>query len=418
MKCKIKILYILHSPFFNGAEICIYKLIKNINKDIFEPIVVLPENGPMVYELNKLGIKTQILSIERWIRFENDKKISNSDMFSRSKKIMDIIEEENIDIVHTNTSVVLEGAIAAKLKNIPHIWHIHEYLQGHKDLKPVIPLPIVYFLINSLSDKIITVSDYAKRQFESIDNQEKFEVIHNGVEENDKKKNESIFYDYVNKNNNELIAVILGLLNESKGFENLIKTVSIVRRKGYKINFFWIGGALKKSLKIFKSKIKKSGLKDMIYYIGFRTDIQEIIKSSDLLISFSLNEALPTVILEAMAAGKAVIATNCGGTSECVENGVTGYLVPVNNPEKMSEKIVELASDSSKRIIFGENGFNKFKKSFSINMYVKKFENVYSNLINSINKKDISKEEEILIKSFLKMYDQASNCMWRKSKIF
>jgi glycosyltransferase involved in cell wall biosynthesis len=409
---KIKILYISHSPYLNGAEICLYKLIKNINKDIFDPVVVFPEHGPLVEKFRNMGIKTYILPLERWIRFKNDIQSKNTDMFSRSQNIVKIIENESIDLVHTNTSVILEGAIAAKLKGIPHIWHIHEFLNGHTDLISVVPLPVVYFAMSFLSDKIISVSDFTRSQFEPINDNRKFTVLYNGIEENNISASNNIFPDY-QENNNEIIAVTIGLLTEAKGFNNLIETAALVRNKGRKIKFYWIGEAFKSPLQKFKLKIKKLGLKDSVIFLGFKSNIQEVLKSADLLISFSQNEALPTVILEAMAAEKAVIATNCGGTSECVIDGVTGYLVPVDNPVEMSNKIIELTDDSQKRKSFGENGLKRFRENFNIKTYKEKIEKLYLDVYNEKSQKLINEKEKTLIKAFLQMYEQISKYSWK-----
>ena len=204
MSNKIKILYISHSPFINGAEICLYNLVKNLNKDIFEPIVLFPEQGPLIEKINDLGIKTYIRPLERWIRFNFDKKVKNSNLLLRSQSILDIIDRESINIVHSNTSVIIEGAIAAKLKSVPHIWHIHEFLNGHIGLKSVIPLPLVYFAISYLSTKIVSVSEYARSQFEFSDDNKKFVVIYNGVEENGISVNTDVFANFRGKNSNEV----------------------------------------------------------------------------------------------------------------------------------------------------------------------------------------------------------------------
>lgn len=417
MSNKIKILYISHSPFLNGAEICLFNLVKNLNKDIFEPIVVFPQEGHLVEKINNLGIKTYISPLERWIRFKFDKRVKNSNVILRSQDIMDIIEKESVNIVHTNTSVIIEGAVAARLKNVPHIWHIHEYLNGHMDLKSVIPLPLIYSIISYLSAKVVSVSEYARSQFKLREDNNKFSVIYNGVDENNAFLNTRLFADYRKKNKNELALITVGLLTEAKGYDNLLEAASLVYKKGYNVKFFWIGGAIKKSLRNFNSKIRKLGLKDSVFFLGFRSDIPEIIKSSDLLISTSLNETLHLVVLEAMAAEKAVIATKCGGTSECIIDGETGYLIPINDPYILSEKIIELVNDSQKRKIMGENGLKYFKEKFSMQKYVEGFEKLYLKVINENKQESITESEKDIIMSILNLYDEnVSDYLW-KTKI-
>jgi glycosyltransferase involved in cell wall biosynthesis len=89
-------------------------------------------------------------------------------------------------------------------------------------------------------------------------------------------------------------------------------------------------------------------------------------------------------IIEAMALKKPVIAT---GTSEFyVENGVTGYLVPPKNPEKLAEKIFELINDPQKRLAMGEVGYTKIKSMCDLEEYGKKMIRIYDNLISDVPK--------------------------------
>lgn len=409
---KIKILYISHSPYFNGAEICLLTLVRNINKGLFEPIIVFPYNGPLIEEMKTLGLRTYISPLERWVRYKYDKPVKNIDMYIRSQNIAKIIAQEAVDIVHTNTSVILEGAIAAKIKSIPHVWHIHEFLKGHSELHPCIPVPLIYEIMNYLSESIVSVSHYVKEQFKSIVNDEKITIIHNGVEENEHLVN-NLIRDILKVGDDELIAVTIGLLTEAKGYNNFLEAAAIVHDKGHKIKFLWIGGGSKETLRNFKSKIKKLGLKSTVFYLDFRNDISRILKASDFLICPSTMETLSLAILEAMAAGLPVITTNCGGPSECVVDGETGFIVPVNNPVSLSEKIVEISCDEQKRKTFGENGRKRFMSNFMANKFAEKFENLYTKLIKNGNSKKITLKENTLIESFSQFYQNISECHWK-----
>jgi glycosyltransferase involved in cell wall biosynthesis len=181
----------------------------------------------------------------------------------------------------------------------------------------------------------------------------------------------------------------------------------------------WIGGSSKKTLRNFNLKIRNLGLKNSVTYLGFRKDIQAILRCSDLLISPSLMENLSLAILEAMAAGLPVIATNCGGSCECVVDGQTGFIVPVNDSIKLSEKIIEISGDEKRRKMFGENGFTRFLNNFSANVCVGKFEKLYSEILNDREFKPISAKEKMLVDSFLQVYEIVSENHWkllRKSK--
>lgn len=412
MKNKIKILYISHSPYLNGAEISLFTLLNNIDRNIFEPIVVFPYHGPLTEKIKNLGIKVYIAALERWIRYNYDKPLKNLDIISRSEGIIKIIEDESIDIVHTNTSVVLEGAIAARRKNIPHIWHIHENLKKYTDLKSSIPLPLVYWIMSFLSESIVSVSHFAVKQFEPIVDDKKIMTIYNGVEENLIMPNDLLRIN-LGVQKNELFAITVGFLTETKGFANLLEAAAVVRQKGYPVRFIWVGDTSRRALHAFNRKIKRLNLKGSVIYLGFREDIISILKCSDFVICPSFNESLPLSIIEAMAAGKSVISTNWGGVSECVIDGETGFIVPINDPIKLSEKIIELCEDKKKRKKFGENALKYFTENFRASVYAEKFEKLYMRILNNRSFEPISEKERMLIDSFLQVYKIISDNHWK-----
>ncbi len=419
MNKKLKILYVSHSPYYNGAEICLLTLVKNINRNLFEPIIVFPYSGPLLEEMKNLGIKTYIFPLERWIRYKFEKPVKNSDINSRSQKIEKIIEEESIDIVHSNSSVVIEGAIAAKKKNIPHIWHIHEFLKDHPELHPCLPLPLIYKIISTLSEKIVCVSDFTKKQFIPIVDEEKLITIYNGVEGN--KGYSELLRENLGIANDEIIAVTVGMLTERKGYPNLLESVVVVKKNGCKVKFLWVGESSKETLLIYNAKIKELGIKDSVIYLGFRKDISDILINSDLYICSSVNEAFPLVVLEAMSEGLPVISTNWGGASECVVDKETGFIVPVNDPVKLGEKIIELCTNEEKRKLFGEKGLKHFKKNFNANVYAEKFEKLYMQIINNRDSVPTSIKDKMLIDSFMQIYQLISDNHWKvlkKGKLF
>lgn len=412
---KTKILFISHSPFLNGAEICLYTLVKNINRNEFEPIVLFPFSGPMVDKIKKQNIKTYISPLERWIRFKFDKPLANSNIQARINGITDIIEKESIDMVQTNTSVILEGALAARIRNIPHIWHVHENLKRYSELNPVFPLPIVYWIMSYLSDKIVCVSNYGLKQFETFAEETKLEKIYNGVEVPPPLSKTAI-REKLNIGKDETTAVTVGLLTESKGCFELLEAASIIKKSGNKMKFFWIGGASKKDISDFKTKVKRLKLKDSVFYLGFIDNIGAILNGFDLLICPSKNESLPLVILEAMAAKLPVISTDWEGVSESVKDGNTGFVVPLNDPIILSEKIIEVINDDKKKKIFGENGEQYFKENFTASKYSEKFENLYLDIMKKRKVKGVSEKERILTESFLQIFETASDNHWKRLK--
>jgi glycosyltransferase involved in cell wall biosynthesis len=406
---RIKILYISHSSSIGGGEKCLLTLVKGLDRNSFEPIVIFPSEGFISREMVKLGVRTYICPLKWWIWAPADPGLEDSDILDRLQNIKQILEIEKPDIIHSNTSVVWEGALAAKLQGIIHIWHIHEILENHPRLKPLFPLPLVYWGIDFLSDSVVVVSNAVKETFSGIIQPEKLVTVHNGI---DVKRFTQIDGSSIRQ---ELalpwdtnLAVSIGTIIEEKGYDNLIEAALLVKKKQGNVKFIIVGSGPTGTVRELKKKIVSLNLKDCVYYLGYREDIPEILKDSDFLIISSITEAFPLVALEAMALGKPIVATNCGGIPELVSDGKTGFLVPINAPESLSEKILDMIKDRNRMKEMGNIALTRFDENYRAETYTLHFENLYRELIRTHKQNSFSKGEEVVLKIFLESYRELS----------
>lgn len=114
-------------------------------------------------------------------------------------------------------------------------------------------------------------------------------------------------------------------------------------------------------LEEYKRMVSERGIADNVEFLGYRRDINNLVGLSDLPVASSFQEGLPINIIEAMAMGNAIVATDVRGNNDAVEDGVNGYLVPVGDSDLMAEKILELMNDREKLRTFGENGLDMVK---------------------------------------------------------
>ena len=128
--------------------------------------------------------------------------------------------------------------------------------------------------------------------------------------------------------------------------------------------------------------ILKYNLEKYVLFTGFRKDIYNIINSLDIIVHTSiLPEPFGRVLLEGMILRKPVIATNQGGPLEIIEDGVSGLLVPPENPKLLSDKISFLVENKHISKTMGENARRRIEEKFSIERNVKEIEDVYLNLL-------------------------------------
>lgn len=192
-----------------------------------------------------------------------------------------------------------------------------------------------FITIISQSDSVIAVSNANKRKLVNLHLKERMiKVIHNGVSLSVFKKESS-----PRANRKEPHIIWVGRMTKEKGLEYLIKAMKITVTRYPNSKLTLVGdGPLKKKL---GGIIKELSLNDNIIFTGFvkNEEVFKYLKNADIFVLPSLSEGLPIVALEAMAAGKTVIASDVGGTSEVVKDGITGFLVEPKNPEMLAEKI-------------------------------------------------------------------------------
>ena len=403
---RIKILYISHSSLIGGAERCLSTLVKYLDKSIFDPVVVFPSGGPLIDEIRESGTSTYISPFEWWVRVPNDFRVTNNDMHSRLESLSEIIEREKPDLIHTNTSVIWEGALCARKHDIPHIWHIHEILEGHPRLKALLPLNLVYWMMDQLSERFVVVSNAVRETIPTFVDGKKVITIYNGIDTNTFRPGKDLsLREELSVPKNVSLAVSIGSLVEEKGYDNLIEAIAIVIKESRDVKFLIVGEGLHETVQAMQTKLKTLGLLEHVSYLGYRKDIPRVLFSSNFLILSSITEAFPLVALEAMAAGKPVIATNCGGISEMISDGESGFLVPVNDPKALSQKILYMIRNRNQTEEMGRRAIKEVTARYSVESYTNHFENLYREIYKNGKGRRYSEEESLLLNALTEVYE-------------
>ncbi len=135
----------------------------------------------------------------------------------------------------------------------------------------------------------------------------------------------------------------------------------------------------KKDLKVLCSDL---GLQEKVIFTGFRDDIPDIIAALDVVLHTSSQpEPFGRVLIEAMAMGKPVVATNLGGVPEVVKDGETGLLVPPKEPDALAEASIKLLKDKQFASWLGANGLKHVRANFDAHSHVERIEALYERLL-------------------------------------
>ena len=172
-----------------------------------------------------------------------------------------------------------------------------------------------------------------------------------------------------------------GRMVPEKGHRYLIDALSILRDEGIAVKCLLLGdGPL---LPVLKRQVIANNLEDMCIFGGIRKDIEEIYPLLDMFILPSIREPFGLVLLEAMATGVPVVATESGGPNEFIESGKNGILVPSKNPEKLAESIKLLLKNRDQAEAIAKSGRDLVINEFGIRETVERTHNLYLEIIQA-----------------------------------
>ena len=368
-----KIAHFIDSNDPGGAETIVIDICKGIRPYGFNSEVYHFGNSWLKEKCKEFDIPSFIAPGHRFY-----KSIKTIPIFSIA--FARFLQRNKVDILHSHRFGSITGAcLSAYLSNTPHIGTLHDVYTIEERKKRIHLLKMA----TVLGTRLITVSQQMKGYLDGLG---KFrngamQTIVNGVDIEkfnipvDKKLRSELHL-----NHEDIVFICVGRLEKIKGHDILIQAFSKVKT-AYNVKLLIVGdGQCKKEI---ENDIAKTGLQNNVIMLGHRNDIPEFLKLSNCFVLASRSEGLSCSIIEAMAAGLPVIATDVGGNSELVKDGENGYLVSRDNPTALADKIQVLINNEAKRKQFGKASLRLADKSFSLNAMIEKYVNNYNEMINT-----------------------------------
>ncbi|MFZ9301502.1 MAG: glycosyltransferase family 4 protein [Chitinophagaceae bacterium] len=380
----MKILMLHVATDLYGSSKILYLVARKLREDGHEVHLVVSEDGPLLELFNQIGAKTNVirLGVLRK-RYMNLKGLLNRAgvLFTSYFKLRRLISSEKIDIIYTNTTPVIIGGILSKLMGIPNIWHLHEIM----DPPGSILHKVFAKIIKSSSVRVIAVSDAVYNNWLPFIGNEKLKKIYNGIPiENNERLHTTIREELQLSVNNILIGMI-GRLNLHKGQFYFLEIAKELISNNAHLKFIVVGDAFAGYEYLYEkldNRISSLGLEKHVVYLGYRSDIAQIMKGLDIFVLPSIKpDPFPTVVLEAMSLSKPVVATAQGGALEQVLDKVTGFHIPIDDAKKAASIMQPLLINKEMREHFGKNGKARLEAEFTLTA----FENNISQLIHSIH---------------------------------
>ena len=386
---KITILYLhTNNDDIGGADYCLLKLVNQLNRKSFTPIVCLGRHTAIMDEYQGLGIKTYLINMERIKKRKNVKYLLKlvAKFIPTVWKIHNIIKAEGVDLIHGNDLLDLYGPIAGRIVKVPSVQHVRWIMPSHKFVRYAITE-----LVCRLNSKVITVSNGVAREMFSKNCQMKSKVVTcydwldmkavgHERESFGIREKVDIPYDI------PLIGCV-GRLDPWKGQEIFIRAAAIVASSFPEVRFIVVGGTVsgcgRESYRHKLEKLREDfNLKEKVIITGERKDITNVMKSMDVFVHSSITpDPLPGVVMEAMYCSKPVVAANAGGVPEEVDDGKTGILYDPGNYREMADGIMYLLRNPKVRMKMGRAGREKAERVFNKELLYPKIEGIYFNLM-------------------------------------
>ncbi|MGI9056745.1 MAG: glycosyltransferase family 4 protein, partial [Pyrinomonadaceae bacterium] len=304
-------------------------------------------------------------------------KIKNSSDVLAALKIAKFIKENKIEFAHAHAAKdYLPSSVAVRIAKQTKLVLTRHVLFPMKRTQK--------FALSNVS-KVIAVSSAVEANLERIFPKEKIVKIPNGIEtekwaRGDKEK---LFREFRFLHNIPFDAPLVGTVGELKrlkGQQDFVFAANEIVKKFPGTHFVIVGtdNSFKKDFRReLKRLVKIFDLKDRFLFLDWVEDTAPLLAAMDIFVSASHSESFGLAILEAMASGKAIVATETEGAKELLEDGKSGKFVSIKEPLKLAEKIEEFLSDEKMREDFGANASKTAREKFSLKKMIERTEQVY-----------------------------------------
>lgn len=377
------VLYIETPTILGGAELGLLDLVCNLDRSRFTPTVLTSGPGPLAERATNLGIALEIQPFP-WFRRRNPLPYAQA-LF----RIAALIRRRHVALVHTNCDRSIKYVVpVARTLGVPCVCHVRDFQRAwHR--------PDYVRYLNQADCVIAISAALAQECLRNGVREDKLRVIHDAIAQD----------AFANVGQAERVALrqelgiakeapvvgIVGQVLPKKGVYEFVEAAPLIVNRVPDTHFLIVGDDRATPepdfLSSLQAQVLQLGLDGRVHFLGFREDIPAVMAALDVLAVPSHDEGFGRVVVEGMAARKAVVATNVGGIPEIIENNCTGCLVPPRDAQVLATTIIELLENSEKRVSIGQVACQVARERFDLPNYVQRIQQLYTTLLQSNSRK-------------------------------
>jgi len=372
---KIKVAFVFNHAFFlGGGEISLSELIRTLNKDYFEPTIMVPSSGEIEAFFEKQGIQALVTP------FPPLKEALFNPLTSTGSFVTGL-KQTKPDIIHANGSrVCFYSVLAGRALGIPVVWHVRETL---KDL-------LFYDAFLGLASKsIVCVSkSVAAKRFGRFGPllEKKVTVVHNGVDTSrlvrDEQERDQV-RTRLALQNHEVLFGMLGNIIPRKGYEFFLQSLAEAKKLNGQLSakVLIVGRQLDAEYHAMLLRlISDLHLRDSVLFQDYSENVRALLSAMDVFALSSKSEGFSRALLEAMSSALPILATRISEIEEAVADPENARLIGFGDVQSMASAIVTLANDEALREKMGEKNRERAVEKFDLKAHAGAVENLYRKL--------------------------------------
>jgi glycosyltransferase involved in cell wall biosynthesis len=377
------ILHLIETGGIGGAETVYLELVRTLDPTRWRHIAVVPTRDWLYDKLLDFGIKPIVMQ---------ERRSFDVVYFARMAALVRRLE---VDIIHAHLfGSAVRAALLSRVCGVPAIATLH----GVIDLKSGERMQRLKLLaLNHGLNRIVFVSDQLRRSFlDAVPLHPGLAtVITNGIDvARFSSSCGDAFRAELAISPKEFVIGTVGNPGPAKGFDVLLEVAMIVKTQSPGCRFVIVGDLSRgRGAKLAKAR-DDSGLTRDVVMAGFRTDVPCALAAFDVYALTSRTEGFPLALLEAMAAGRPIVATRCGGPEQILDDGVTGVLVENGSPNAIANAIIRLRQDASERGRLGNAARREVQERFTLEVQVDAYERLYDTCLSQSKRRTGVKIEQ------------------------
>lgn len=385
----MNLLLVAHERNLGGASRSLLTLAEELQAAQNKVTVVVPIKSGQVYrELRKKRIAVRRIFFGWWMMpqdwnplFKAAFRLLYRMQGIPAARIAALAKKCGAQVIHSNSSAIDVGAMAAQKAGLPHVWHFREFGDLDYRLQYLKGRAASCRYVAKVPGSVVFISECLRRYYENELPAEKCRVIYNGISERfliDK-------WGTGKEVGSEIIFLIAGNLHRNKRQDLAISACALLYERGFRDFRLRIAGAasaMADSVNYEKElKAQADGLPGIVELIGYQSDMKSVRQQADVELVCSDSEAFGRVTVEAMMASNPVIASNSGANPELIQTGVNGLLFETGNAAALADRMQVFLEDRAKIRQMGEAAFGYARERFPSSVNTAQIEALYQSLI-------------------------------------